>query len=155
MVLKRYSLVEWLKDGDKQSFPKMGLTDKDKEGRIRRIHIEVSDDLQFIEVFDLKEVGFVEDDHRCLFIVEDIVSDAGLNGVKQLGFSVGGFSSQQYRKLPVEVNDIDGRKGGIDRLKEIGVELFDKGADMQGFACSRSAGDEHDSSFAFHMFKAT
>lgn len=129
----------------------MWLADEDKEGRIWGIHVEVGDDLQLVEVFYFKQMGLVEYNNRNLFVIYDIVSDTVLNRGKQLGFSVEGFPSQQYWKLPVEVYDIDRGKRRIDRLKEIGVELFDKGSDMQGFTCARGAGDKHDSSFMLHM----
>ena len=37
--------------GPQESFPKVLLTEQDKEGGVRGIHCEVGDDLQFIEVF--------------------------------------------------------------------------------------------------------
>lgn len=88
-------------------------------------------------------MGFIEDNYGDFFVVYDIVSDAALDGIKQLGFSESGLSAQKHSQLPVEVNNIDRVKGRVDCFEEVRIEALGEGPYMQCLACARVAGDKH------------
>ena len=72
------SLIKGLVNGSEEPFSEMGLSDEDNEGGVGGVHIEVGDNLKFIEVFVFKQMGFIKEDDGDLFMVSHIVMDTVL-----------------------------------------------------------------------------
>jgi|GEM_PF-4059132 len=61
----------------------MGLADEDKEGRVSGVHVEVSDDLKFVEVFVFQKMCLIKDNDWYFLVICDRVFDAVLYGFKE------------------------------------------------------------------------
>ncbi len=148
------TLVEGRKNRALEAWGKMGLSDKDKDGGVRGIDVEIGNNLKFEEVFIFEEMSFIEDDDGDFFIIRDKVSDRVLNGLKEDGFFPEREARESKTELAVEIHRSNGRERDIDGFKEIRVEGIEEASDMERFTCSGITCNKHKASVLFDKIEA-